>query len=99
EKETEVVQIVKKTNVDDTSAKKHNEVVMVIDMSGSQEIRKEQKQTPTPSPIRSHRNDLSSDKKISKELADTVTPTTATSSKTPSTTTRQKKSFTLKTRR
>ncbi|GKB01114.1 hypothetical protein Tco_0829158 [Tanacetum coccineum] len=34
-----------------------------------------------------------------KEFADTVTPTTATSSKTPSTTTRQKKSFTLKTRR
>ncbi|GJX83670.1 hypothetical protein Tco_0333151 [Tanacetum coccineum] len=33
------------------------------------------------------------------DLADTVTPTTATSSKTPSTTTRQKKSFTLKTRR
>nr|GEZ24110.1 hypothetical protein [Tanacetum cinerariifolium] len=43
-------------------------------------------------------NDLSSDKKISEELADTVTPTNATSSKTPSTTTRQKKSFTLKTR-
>ncbi|GJU18552.1 hypothetical protein Tco_1146518 [Tanacetum coccineum] len=102
EKEKEVVEIVKETNVDDTSAKKHNEVVMekeVVDMSGSQEIRKEQKQTPTPSPIRSPRNDLSSDKTISEELADTVTPTTATSSKTPSTTTRQKKSFTAKTRR
>ncbi|GJU17136.1 hypothetical protein Tco_1145102 [Tanacetum coccineum] len=101
EKEKEVVEIVKETNVDDTSAKKHNEVVMekeVVDMSGSQEIRKEQKQTPTPSPIRSPRNDLSSDKTISKELADTVTPTTATSSKTPSTTTRQKKSFIAKTR-
>ncbi|GKD49155.1 hypothetical protein Tco_1278131 [Tanacetum coccineum] len=36
---------------------------------------------------------------MSEELADNVTPTTATSSKTPSTTTRQKKSFTLKTRR
>ncbi|GJV81015.1 hypothetical protein Tco_1516885 [Tanacetum coccineum] len=55
-------------------------------------------QTPIPSPIRSPRNDLSSDKTISEEFADTVTLTTATSSKTPSTTTRQKKSFTLKTR-
>ncbi|GJR58902.1 hypothetical protein Tco_1501064 [Tanacetum coccineum] len=102
EKEKEVVEIVKETNVDDTSAKKHNEVVMekeVVDMSGSQEIRKEHKQTPTPSPIRSPKNDLSSDKTISEELADTVTPTTATSSKTPLTTTRQKKSFTAKTRR
>ncbi|GJV43098.1 hypothetical protein Tco_1427634 [Tanacetum coccineum] len=83
------------------SAKKNNEVVTeieVVDMSGSQEIRKEQKQTPIPSLIRSPRNDLSSDKTISEELADTVTPTTATSSKTTSITTRQKKSFTLKTR-
>ncbi|GKE20509.1 hypothetical protein Tco_1432021 [Tanacetum coccineum] len=75
EKEKEVVEIVKETNVDDTSAKKHNEVVMekeVVDMS---------------------------DKTISDELADTVTPITAISSKTPSTTTRQKKSFTAKTRR
>ncbi|GJX83671.1 hypothetical protein Tco_0333152 [Tanacetum coccineum] len=95
EKEKEVVEIVKETNVEDTSAKKNIEVVMeeeVVDMSGSQEIRKEQKQTPIPSPIRSPRNDLSSD------LADTVTPTTVTSSKTPSTTTHQKKSFTAKTR-
>ncbi|GJT49154.1 retrovirus-related pol polyprotein from transposon TNT 1-94 [Tanacetum coccineum] len=67
EKEKEVVEI--------ANAKKHNEVVMekeVVDMSGSQEIRKEQKQTPTLSPIRSPRNDLSSDKTISKELADTI---------------------------
>ncbi|GJX59723.1 retrovirus-related pol polyprotein from transposon TNT 1-94 [Tanacetum coccineum] len=102
EKEKEVVKIMKETNVDDTSAKKNTEVVTekeVVDMSGSQEVRKEQTQTPIPSPIRSPRNDLSSDKTISEELADTVTPTTATSSKTPSTTTRQKKSFTAKTRR
>ncbi|GJS60263.1 probable LRR receptor-like serine/threonine-protein kinase [Tanacetum coccineum] len=39
-----------------------------------------------------------SDKTILEELANTVTPTTATSSKTSSTTTRQKKSFTAKTR-
>ncbi|GJS49576.1 hypothetical protein Tco_0599697 [Tanacetum coccineum] len=102
EKEIEVVEIVKETNVDDTSAKKNEDVLTekeVVDMSGSQEIRKEQTQTPILSPIRSPRNNLSSDNTISEELADTVTPTTATSSKTPSTTTRQKKSFTAKTRR
>ncbi|GKD64502.1 hypothetical protein Tco_1306610 [Tanacetum coccineum] len=100
-KEKEVVEIVKDTNVDDTSAKKNEEVVTekeVVDMSGSQEIRKEQKQTPIPSPIISPRNDLSSDKTISEELADTVTPTIDTSSKTPSIITRQKKSFSYKTR-
>ncbi|GJW32275.1 hypothetical protein Tco_0052307 [Tanacetum coccineum] len=101
EKEKEVIEIVKDTNIDDTSSAKKKEVVTekeVVDMSGSQEIRKEQKQTPIPSPIRSPRNDLSSDKTISEELTDTVTPTTATSSKTPSTTTRQKKSFSHRTR-
>ncbi|GJX66984.1 hypothetical protein Tco_0302711 [Tanacetum coccineum] len=70
----------------------------VVDMSGSQEIRKEQKQTPIPPPIRSPRNDLSLDTTISEELAATVTPTTATSFKIPSTTTRQKKSFSHRTR-
>ncbi|GKB27531.1 hypothetical protein Tco_0866932 [Tanacetum coccineum] len=101
-KEIEVEEIMKEKNVDDTSAKKNEDVVMekeVVDMSGSQEIRKEQTQTPIPSPIRSPRNDLYSDKTISEELVNTVTPTTATSSKTPSTTTRQKKSFIAKTRR
>ncbi|GJW77005.1 retrovirus-related pol polyprotein from transposon TNT 1-94 [Tanacetum coccineum] len=83
-KEKEVVKIMKDINVDDTSAKKNEEVVTekeVIDMSGSQEIRKEQKQTP-----------------ILEELVDTAIPTTATSTKTPSTTTRQKKSFSHRTR-
>nr|GFA07192.1 hypothetical protein [Tanacetum cinerariifolium] len=101
EKEKEVVKIMKETNVDDTSAKKNEEVVMekeVIDMPGSQEIRNEQKHIPISSPIRSPSNDLSSDKTILEELANTNSPTTTTSSKTHSTTTRQKKSFTLKTR-
>ncbi|GJZ54320.1 hypothetical protein Tco_0609205 [Tanacetum coccineum] len=101
EKEKEVVEIVKDTNVNDTSAKKNEEVITekeVVDMSGSQEIRKEQKQTRIPSPIRSPRNDLSSNKTISEELADTVTPIIATSSKTPSTITRKKKYFSHKTR-
>nr|GEU66239.1 hypothetical protein [Tanacetum cinerariifolium] len=99
--EKKVVEIVQETNVDDISAKKNNEVVTekeVVDISGSQDIRKEHKQTPISLPIRSPRNGLSSDKTISEELVDTVTPKNATSSKTPSTTTRQKKSFTLKTR-
>nr|GEU89922.1 hypothetical protein [Tanacetum cinerariifolium] len=101
EKEKGVVEIVKETNVDDTSAKKNEEIVTekeVVDMSGSQEIRNEQKQTPIPSPMRSPRNDLSSDKTILEELVDTVTPTTGTSFKTSSTTTRLKKSFTVKTK-
>ncbi|GKB13626.1 hypothetical protein Tco_0847549 [Tanacetum coccineum] len=68
----------------DEEVEKENEVV--VDMSGSHEIRKEQKQTSIPSTIRSPRNDLSSGKTISEEFTDTVTPTTATSSKTPSTT-------------
>ncbi|GJV81365.1 hypothetical protein Tco_1517235 [Tanacetum coccineum] len=74
EKKKEVVEIVKETNVDDTSAKKNKEVVTEKEVVAI------------------------SDKTISEEFTDTVTPTTATSSKTPSTTTRQKKSFTLKTR-
>ncbi|GJW04438.1 hypothetical protein Tco_1563294 [Tanacetum coccineum] len=101
EKENEVVQIVKETTIDDTSVTMNKEIMMekeVVDMSGSQEIRKEQKQTPIPSPIRSPRNDSSSGKTISEEFNDTVTPTTATSSKTPSTTTRKKKSFSHTTR-
>ncbi|GJY77571.1 hypothetical protein Tco_0483372 [Tanacetum coccineum] len=84
------------TTIDDTSAKMNDEVVMekeVADMLGSQEIRKEQKQTPIPSPIRYPRNDLSSRKIVLEEFTDTVTPKTATSSKTPSTTTHKKKSF------
>ncbi|GKC00321.1 hypothetical protein Tco_0986457 [Tanacetum coccineum] len=96
EKEKEVVEIVKDTNIDDTSSAKKKEVVTkkeVVNMSSSQEIRKEYKKTPIPSPIRYPRNYLSLDKTISEELADTITPTTATSSKIPSTTTRQKKSL------
>ncbi|GJY09342.1 hypothetical protein Tco_0377527 [Tanacetum coccineum] len=90
EKEKEVVEIVKDTNIDDTSSAKKKEVVTkkeVVNMSSSQEIRKEYKKTPIPSPIRYPRNYLSLDKTISEELADTITPTTATSSKIPSTTT------------
>ncbi|GJT79954.1 RNA-directed DNA polymerase, eukaryota, reverse transcriptase zinc-binding domain protein [Tanacetum coccineum] len=105
EKENEVVEIEKETTIDDTSATMNGEVVMekeVADMSGFPlllvvRVRKEQKQTPIPLPIRSPRNDLSSGKTISEEFTDTVTPTTATSFKTPSTTI-CKKSFSHTTR-
>ncbi|GJX73472.1 hypothetical protein Tco_0312067 [Tanacetum coccineum] len=50
------------------------------DTMGSQEIRKEHKQTPIPSPIRSPRKSLSSDKNIFQELTDIVSiPITTTS--------------------
>ncbi|GJU20210.1 hypothetical protein Tco_1153552 [Tanacetum coccineum] len=57
--------------------------------TGSMETRNEQTQTPIPTPIRSPRKDLSSDKTISEELTTTVSPTTATTSLTKS-----KKGFT-----
>ncbi|GJZ41845.1 hypothetical protein Tco_0588731 [Tanacetum coccineum] len=101
EKENKVVEIVKETTIDDTSAKMNEEVMMkkeVVDMSGSQEIRKEQKHIPIPLPIRSPRNDLTLGNIILEEFTDTIPPTTATSSKTPSTTTRKKKSFSHTTR-
>nr|GEW90884.1 reverse transcriptase domain-containing protein [Tanacetum cinerariifolium] len=67
------------------TAKKTDEVVMekenVDDVTGSIEIRKEQKQIPTPSPTRSLRNVSSSDKTVSEELTSTVSPTPATTSK------------------
>ncbi|GJT72793.1 hypothetical protein Tco_1032079 [Tanacetum coccineum] len=66
-------------------------------MTGSMEIRKEQKQTPIPSPTRSPRNVSSSDKTVSKELTATISPTTATTSKDSSTTKSKKRSFSHKT--
>ncbi|GJY09747.1 hypothetical protein Tco_0377932 [Tanacetum coccineum] len=63
------------------------------DGTGSKEIRKEQKQTPIPSPTRSPRNVSSSDKTVFEELTATISPTTATTSKDSSTTKRKKRSF------
>ncbi|GJZ33741.1 retrovirus-related pol polyprotein from transposon TNT 1-94 [Tanacetum coccineum] len=83
------------------NVEKTDEIVMekeVVDVSGSQEIRKEQKQTPIPLPIRSPRNVSSSNKTISEELTTTVSPTTATTSKTSSTSKCKKRSFHSKTR-
>ncbi|GKD29453.1 hypothetical protein Tco_1240231 [Tanacetum coccineum] len=53
-------------------------------VSGSLETRNEQTQTPIPSPPRSPRNDLSSDKTLSEELTANVSPTPDTTSKDPS---------------
>ncbi|GKF23909.1 hypothetical protein Tco_0076231, partial [Tanacetum coccineum] len=53
--------------------------------TGSMVFRKEKMQTPFPSPIRSHRKVSSSNKTVTEELIDTVSPTTATTSKDSST--------------
>ncbi|GJV82527.1 hypothetical protein Tco_1522425 [Tanacetum coccineum] len=63
---------------------------IVDDVTGSTEIRKEQKQTPIPSPTRSPRNISSSDKIVSEELTATASPTTASTSKASFTTKRKK---------
>ncbi|GJU36155.1 hypothetical protein Tco_1184509 [Tanacetum coccineum] len=88
-------------NEPNVEAEKTNEIIKekeVASVSGSQEIRNEQKQTPIPSPIRSHRNFLFPKKKVLEDLTDKISPTTATTSKTSFTTKHKKISFTLKTR-
>ncbi|GJW95460.1 hypothetical protein Tco_0175132 [Tanacetum coccineum] len=70
----------------------------VANMSGSQETRNEQTQTPISSPIRSPRKVSFSDKTISEDLKYNLSPATATTSKTSFTTKHKKISFTLKTR-
>ncbi|GKE05828.1 hypothetical protein Tco_1397846, partial [Tanacetum coccineum] len=84
------------------NVEKTNEVVkekdILDDVTSSVEIRKEQKQTPIPLPTRSPRNVSSSDKTCSKELTSTVSPTTATISKDPSTTKRKKRFISYKTK-
>ncbi|GKB97875.1 hypothetical protein Tco_0984012, partial [Tanacetum coccineum] len=63
--------------VDDDDNKKEKE----DDAMGSLETRTEKMQTPIPTTPRSHRINLSSDKNIAKELTDTVSLSTATTSK------------------
>nr|GEY37457.1 hypothetical protein [Tanacetum cinerariifolium] len=58
---------------DDDTKDDHNDHTLVgTQVTGSLETRKEKTQTPIPSPPRSSRANLSSDKTISKELTDTV---------------------------
>ncbi|GJT54811.1 retrovirus-related pol polyprotein from transposon TNT 1-94, partial [Tanacetum coccineum] len=100
EKEKEDGEIEKEKN-DATEIEITNKVVKekdVADKLSSQEIRKEQKQTPIPSPNRSPRNVIFSDKIVSEELTTSVSPTNASTSKTPSTTKRKKISFSYKTK-
>nr|GEU77086.1 hypothetical protein [Tanacetum cinerariifolium] len=68
----------------------------VDDFGTSTKIGKEQKQTPIPSPTRSHWNVSSSDKIVFKELTATVSPTTATTSKDSSTTKCKKQSISFR---
>ncbi|GKA07729.1 hypothetical protein Tco_0686953 [Tanacetum coccineum] len=51
------------------------------DEMGSMKTRKEKMQTPIPSPTRSPRKNLFSDKTLSQELTETISPSTATTSK------------------
>ncbi|GJT46487.1 hypothetical protein Tco_0955202 [Tanacetum coccineum] len=63
----------------------HDDYALVINkVLGSLETRNAQTQTPIPSPPRSPRNDLSSDKTVSEELMANVSPTANTTSKDPS---------------
>ncbi|GKD41339.1 hypothetical protein Tco_1261546 [Tanacetum coccineum] len=92
-------EIEKEMNIDDVE--KTDEVVKEKDIdvaTGSTEIRKEQKQTPIPSPTRSPRNVSSSDKTSSEELTATVSPTTTTTSKDSSTTKFKKRFISYKTK-
>ncbi|GJZ20500.1 hypothetical protein Tco_0557090 [Tanacetum coccineum] len=60
----------------------HNDHSMIKPQAtGSKEIRTEKMQTPIPTPTRSPRKGLSSDKIIFEELTASVSPTTATTSK------------------
>ncbi|GJW13609.1 hypothetical protein Tco_0017742 [Tanacetum coccineum] len=92
EKEKKDEEIEKEKN--DDNVEETDEAVkekdIVVDVTGSMEIRKEQNQTPIPQLTRSPRNVSSSDKTVSDELTTTVSPTTATTSKVSSTTTRKK---------
>ncbi|GJX65284.1 hypothetical protein Tco_0299627 [Tanacetum coccineum] len=68
-------------HVDDDDDEKVDE--KKYDEIGSLEIRAEEMQTPIPTTPRSPRTILSSDKNITQELTDTVSPPTATTSKNP----------------
>ncbi|GJW60922.1 hypothetical protein Tco_0110257, partial [Tanacetum coccineum] len=74
----------KKDDVEDKDNADHTDHALVgTQEMGSLEIRKEQTQTPIPTPSRSPRINLSLDKKIVQELTDTASPSTATTSKDP----------------
>ncbi|GJS84270.1 ribonuclease H-like domain-containing protein [Tanacetum coccineum] len=94
EKENKDEEIEKEKNNDNVEEtdKVVKEKDIVDDVTGSMEIRKEQKQTLIPSPTRSPRNVSSFDKTVYKELTATVSPTIAITSK-DSTITKHKKNL------
>ncbi|GJT36087.1 retrovirus-related pol polyprotein from transposon TNT 1-94 [Tanacetum coccineum] len=98
EKEMKDDEIEKEETNDDVE--KTNAVVKEKDndegASGSMEFRNGKMQTPIPTPTRSTRKDLSSDKTTSEELTATVSPTTATTSKDSSTSKRKKRPISYK---
>ncbi|GJU35042.1 hypothetical protein Tco_1183396 [Tanacetum coccineum] len=67
-------------NDDDVSDDHTDQTLDKTQETGSLETRNAKTQTPIPSPYRSLRTNLSSDKTISKELTDNVSPSTATTS-------------------
>nr|GEU49716.1 hypothetical protein [Tanacetum cinerariifolium] len=99
ENKDEEIEHVKKDN----NIKKTDEVVkendIVDDVTGSMEIRKEQKQTPIPSPTRSPGNVSSFDKTVFEELTATVSPRTAPTSKDSSTIKRKKQYISYRTKK
>ncbi|GJU57281.1 hypothetical protein Tco_1235047 [Tanacetum coccineum] len=84
----------------DDDVEKTDEVVKEKDndegASGSMEFSNEKMQTLIPTPTRSQRKDLSSDKTIFEELTTTVSPTTATTCKDSSTSKRKKRPISYK---
>ncbi|GJU54988.1 hypothetical protein Tco_1228702 [Tanacetum coccineum] len=105
------VEIEKEKNDEEIENEKNNDNIeetdkvikekdIVDDVTGSTKIRKEQKQTPIPSPTtRSPRNVSSSDKTVSEELTAIASPTTATTSKASSITKHKKQSISFRFRR
>ncbi|GKD30363.1 hypothetical protein Tco_1241141, partial [Tanacetum coccineum] len=86
------------TNVEAETTEEVVKETEVVNVSGSQETRNEQMQTPIFSPIRSPRKVSFSDKTVLVDWNDNISPTTAATSKTSFTTKHKKRSFTLKTR-
>ncbi|GKB56623.1 hypothetical protein Tco_0912809 [Tanacetum coccineum] len=69
----------KKDDDDDNDDNDHDDHALIrTRVTGSSEIRTKKMQIPIPSPPRSLRTDLSSDKAINQELTNSVTPTPAT---------------------
>ncbi|GKB45930.1 hypothetical protein Tco_0896683, partial [Tanacetum coccineum] len=100
EKEKKDDEIKKKKKDDDVE--KTDEVVNKKDYdevaTGSMETMNEKMQTPIPTPTRSPKKDLCSDKIISEELTTTVSPTTTTTSKESSILKCKKRSISYKTK-